>query len=81
MNLPEIAIEFVDAACHAIKPEGGIIHFYAFVRSPDSVENLKQRFSKSVEQNSRIIEKFICDRSIRETAPYESQIVLDARIL
>lgn len=81
MNLPEIAIEFVDAACQAIKPEGGTIHFYAFVRSPDSVENLKQRFSQAVEQNSRITEKFICDRRIRETAPYESQIVLDAKIL
>ena len=44
MNLPETAIEFVDAACQAIKPEGGIIHFYAFVRSPDSIENLKLRF-------------------------------------
>ena len=33
MNLPETAIEFVGAACHAIKPYGGLIHFYAFVRS------------------------------------------------
>jgi tRNA (guanine37-N1)-methyltransferase len=33
MNLPETAIEFVDAACNAIKPEGGIVHFYGFVRS------------------------------------------------
>ena len=38
MNLPETAIEFVDAACQAIKPQGGIIHFYAFVRQPDSIE-------------------------------------------
>ena len=36
MNLPETAIEFVDAACEAIKPQGGTINFYAFVRSPDS---------------------------------------------
>ena len=49
MNLPETAIEFVDAACQAIKPEGGMIHFYAFVRSPDSMENLKFRFSQAVE--------------------------------
>ena len=32
MNLPETAIDFVDAACNAIKPEGGVVHFYGFVR-------------------------------------------------
>ena len=41
MNLPETAIDFVDAACNAIKPEGGVVHFYGFVRQPDTVENLE----------------------------------------
>jgi tRNA (guanine37-N1)-methyltransferase len=81
MNLPETAIEFVDAACHAIKPKGGIVHFYAFVRSPDSVENLKQRFSEAVEKNGRKVEAFLLARAVRETAPFESQIVLDAKII
>jgi len=80
MNLPETAIEFVDAACQAIKPNGGIIHFYAFVRSPDSIENLKLRFSQAVESTGRKVEAFLYARSIRETAPYESQIVLDAKV-
>ena len=80
MNLPEKAIEFVDAACQAIKPPGGIIHFYAFVRSPDSIENLKLRFSHAVESTGRKVEAFLYARSIRETAPYESQIVLDAKV-
>ena len=80
MNLPETAIEFVDAACQAIKPQGGIIHFYAFVRSPDSIENLKFRFSQAVESTGRKVEAFLYAKSIRETAPYESQIVLDAKI-
>ena len=80
MNLPETAIEFVDAACQAIKPEGGIIHFYAFVRSPDSIEDLKLRFCQAVESNDREVEVFLYAKSIRETAPFESQIVLDAKI-
>jgi tRNA (guanine37-N1)-methyltransferase len=80
MNLPETAIEFVDAACQAIKPQGGIIHFYAFVRSPDSIENLKLRFSEAVESTGRKVEAFLYAKSIRETAPYESQIVLDAKV-
>ena len=80
MNLPETAIKFVDAACQAIKPQGGIIHFYAFVRSPDSIENLKFRFSQAAESTGRKAEAFLYAKSIRETAPYESQIVLDAKI-
>ncbi len=80
MNLPETAIEFVDAACQTIKPQGGIIHFYAFVRSPDSTENLKLRFSQAVESTGKKVETFLYAKSIRETAPYESQIVLDAKV-
>jgi len=81
MNLPETAIDFIDATCNAIKSDGGIIHFYAFIRSPDSKENLKQRFSKAVEKNGRIVESFLYAKSIRETAPFESQIALDAKIV
>jgi tRNA (guanine37-N1)-methyltransferase len=80
MNLPETAIDFVDAACNAVKPEGGVVHFYGFVRQPDTVEGLEQRFTEQVERNGRKVECFLYARSIRETAPFESQIVLDAKI-
>ncbi|HSQ48883.1 MAG TPA: class I SAM-dependent methyltransferase family protein [Candidatus Deferrimicrobiaceae bacterium] len=81
MNLPETAIDFIDAACNAVKPNGGIVHFYGFVRSPDSIENLKQRFSELVMKNGRKVEVFLYSKSIRETAPFESQVVLDAKIV
>jgi tRNA (guanine37-N1)-methyltransferase len=80
MNLPETAIDFVDAACNAVKPAGGVVHFYGFVRQPDTAENLKQRFTEQVERNGRCVEEFLYVRSIRETAPFESQVVLDAKI-
>jgi tRNA (guanine37-N1)-methyltransferase len=80
MNLPETAIDFVDAACCAIKPSGGIVHFYGFVRLPDSVDNLVQRFTEAVEHNGKTVKALLQARSIRETAPFESQIVLDVQI-
>ncbi|MCW4000227.1 MAG: class I SAM-dependent methyltransferase family protein [Candidatus Bathyarchaeota archaeon] len=80
MNLPETALDFVDAACSAVKPDGGVVHFYGFVRQPDSVENFKLRFSDAVAQNGRCVEEFLLVRSIRETAPFESQVALDAKI-
>jgi tRNA (guanine37-N1)-methyltransferase len=81
MNLPEKAIEFVDAACRAVKPAGGTVHFYGFIRLPDSLENMKLRFSEAVEKAGRKVDRFLFAKTIRETAPYEWQFVLDAKIL
>ena len=81
MNLPEKALEFVDTACKAIKPAGGIAHYYAFIRLPDSLENMQLRFSKVVEKAGRKVDAFLFAKTIRETAPYEWQVVLDAKIL
>ena len=81
MNLPEKAIEFVDAACKAVKPSGGIVHYYAFIRLQDSLEAAQQRFSEAVEKAGRKVDMFLSAKTIRETAPYECQIVLDAKIL
>jgi tRNA (guanine37-N1)-methyltransferase len=81
MNLPEKAIEFVDAACRATKSAGGTVHFYGFIRLLDSLENMKLRFSEAVEKAGRKVDKFLFAKTIRETAPYEWQVVLDAKIL
>jgi tRNA (guanine37-N1)-methyltransferase len=81
MNLPEKAIEFVDAACKAVKPSGGTIHYYAFIRRPDTLEDAQQRFSESVEKAGRKVDTYLSAKTVRETAPYEFQIVLDAKIL
>ena len=81
MNLPETAIDFVDATCNAIKLQGGVAHFYGIVRSPDTIEELEQRFTGLVEKHGRKVEAFLYAKSIRETAPFESQVVLDAKIV
>jgi tRNA (guanine37-N1)-methyltransferase len=81
MNLPEKAMEFVGTACRAVKPAGGVIHLYGFIRQPDSIENMKQRFVDVVEAAGRKVDAFLFAKAIRETAPYECQVVLDAKIL
>jgi tRNA (guanine37-N1)-methyltransferase len=81
MNLPEKAIEFVDTACRAIKPAGGMVHYYAFIRLPDSLENVQLRFSEAVEKTGRKVDAFLSAKTIRETAPYEWQVVLDVAII
>lgn len=80
MNLPEKAIQFVDVACKAMKPSGGIVHFYSFINKSDSLENLTVRFTESVQKSRRTVEKILFSRLVRETAPNQWQAVLDARI-
>jgi len=81
MNLPEKAIEFVDAACGAIKPAGGTVHFYGFVRLPDTLENMKLRFAEAVGKVGRKVDRYLLAKTVRETAPYEWQVVLDTKVL
>jgi tRNA (guanine37-N1)-methyltransferase len=80
MNLPETAIDFVDAACQTLKSTGGLVHFYGFVRKPNTIEDLKTRFTCLVEQQNRRVVSFQCVKCVRETAPYEQQVVLDVQI-
>ncbi|MCL1978181.1 MAG: class I SAM-dependent methyltransferase family protein [Candidatus Bathyarchaeota archaeon] len=80
MNLPETAIDFIDVACQALKFTGGLVHFYGFIRKPNTVEDLKARFTCLIEQQGRKVMTFRCIKSVRETAPYEQQVVLDVQI-
>jgi tRNA (guanine37-N1)-methyltransferase len=81
MNLPEKAIEFVDVACKALKPEGGLVHFYGFMHEPESLDALKTRFAEAVANSGRRVDRFLLAKTVRETAPYTCQVVLDAEII
>jgi tRNA (guanine37-N1)-methyltransferase len=80
MNLPEKAKDFVDVACKALKPDGGVVHFYSFLGVSDSLENVKLRFAEQVEKCGREVDKIVFSRTVRATAPCEWQVVLDAKI-
>ncbi len=80
MNLPGKAIEFVGAACGILKSEGGMIHFYCFVSASNPLDGVRHVFTDAVEKNGRKVMEVLLSRRVRETAPYECQAVLDARI-
>jgi tRNA (guanine37-N1)-methyltransferase len=80
MNLPETALEFVDVACEALKPEGGIMHYYGFVKESDPLEATKVRLTEAVSQNNRKVKKILLVKTVREVAPYTWQVVVDAEI-
>jgi tRNA (guanine37-N1)-methyltransferase len=80
MNLPERAIEYVDVACEAVKPEGGVIHFYGFTDAPNPLETARVRLIEAVEKTSRSIEEISLARKVRAIAPYAWQVVVDATV-
>jgi tRNA (guanine37-N1)-methyltransferase len=80
MNLPERAVEFVDVACEALKPEGGILHYYEFAEGLNAVEAAKRHLTEAVSRTGRNISGFLSARTVREVAPFRWQIVLDAII-
>jgi len=80
MNLPEKATEFVDAASDTLKQIGGTVHFYGFVSSSNTLEDMRLRFEKTVEESGRKVDGVSFSRLVRATAPHEWQAVLDAEI-
>ena len=81
MNLPERAADFISAACKALKPAGGVVHFYRFVKASDSLESVQVGFVEAVEQCGRKVGKILFSRLVRATAPYEWQSVLDVEVI
>jgi tRNA (guanine37-N1)-methyltransferase len=80
MNLPEKAIEYIDVACEALKPEGGIMHYYEFAKAPNPIETAQVRLTEAVKKANRGIEKILLAKTVRATAPFEWQIVVDTQI-
>lgn len=80
MNLPEKAIEYVDVACKALKPEGGIIHYYQFVDTPEPLDTAKNQFAEALKQTNRQLIKVAEARIVRGIAPFKYQVVVDAEI-
>jgi tRNA (guanine37-N1)-methyltransferase len=80
MNLPETANEFIDVACKALKPAGGVVHFYGFMCHPQTVQDLAKEFRVAVEKEGWKVVATQYAKTVRETAPYEWQAVLDAEV-
>ena len=80
MNLPKKSIQFIDVACSGIKSSGGIIHYYEFANEDELFDIAKARLRTAIVKNQRQIEGTIAYRKVKEIAPYEWHIALDAFI-
>jgi len=80
MNLPSQSLKFIDAACLALKPEGGIIHSYQFQADPDPLKKAEEALRVNIELNSRRIQKIREARLVKSVAPHEWHVAVDAEV-
>ena len=80
MNLPEKSVDFVSAACMALKPRGGTVHFYGFINESKSLEALQQQFTNMIKASGRKVKK-IFSKPVRQIAPHEWQVALDTTVV
>lgn len=80
MNHPSGASDFIVDACRVLKP-GGTMHYYDFMGGESPENTLKEKVTKLVNQAGRKIGGFSLVRRVRDSAPYEYQMVADVTIL
>jgi len=80
MNHPLEARKYVDAACSALASEGGVLHYYTFVKEPDviqkAVEELRSALKKTRFKNMELL----FARKVRPIASREWQVGLDVKL-
>ncbi len=82
MNYPEASINFLEPALMGIKRDGGIVHFYIFVREKSKEEDIKKAREIFYEKTVHIVRdyKILNAMASREVAPRKYMVVLDVFI-
>jgi tRNA (guanine37-N1)-methyltransferase len=76
MNHPSGAYNFVEDACHLLKPNG-TIHYYDFIGGESPEDDIKHKVRGLVEDSGRSVKEISLVRRVRDSAPYEFQMVVD----
>jgi tRNA (guanine37-N1)-methyltransferase len=79
MNHPSGAFDFVPDACRILKPQG-VLHYYDFVGGENPEDTVTKKLTQLVDEAGRTIEMVCLVRRVRDSAPYEFQMVVDAII-
>ena len=79
MPLPELAREFFDVALLALKPEGGVVHFYDFGKEPELFRSSLEFTRAAAAAKGKKVE-LLGNRAIRSYATRVYHVVLDLKI-
>ena len=80
MNHPSAAKDFIEEACDALQPAGGILHYYTFAGS-DWEADSRSEIERGVEASDRFTERVLGIRRVREVAPLKWQVAVDLKVV
>ncbi len=80
MNHPSQARAFVDTATQALRPTGGILHYYTFADGLEAEAEAVSELEDSLESIDWNIEETLYVGKVRGTSPMAWQIAVDARV-
>ena len=76
MNHPSGAFEFIADACQSLR-KGGIMHYYDFGAGENPEDEIVSKVSRLVETAGKGTPEVLHVRRVRNSAPYEYQMVVD----
>ncbi|MHA1907049.1 MAG: class I SAM-dependent methyltransferase, partial [Candidatus Thorarchaeota archaeon] len=79
MNHPSGASDFISEACNLLKSRG-IMHYYDFTGGQNPEGDLTSKLTNLVEAAGHSIQEISLTRRVRDSAPYEYHMVIDAII-
>ncbi len=79
MNHPSGAFDFVSDACRILKPQG-TLHYYDFLGGENPEDRITDRLTQLVKDAGHSVVNVNFVRKVRDSAPYEYQMVIDAII-
>jgi tRNA (guanine37-N1)-methyltransferase len=82
MPLPEKALEYLSYALMALKPTGGMIHYYDFVhagKGKDPIGEVKRKVSEKL-QDANVLFECTFGKVVRTVGPRWFQVVLDINV-
>jgi tRNA (guanine37-N1)-methyltransferase len=81
MNHPSQTREFLEPACEALQPDGGIVHYYTFAQGEDGGLEARKELALALDTTGWKIEKIMTTRKVRGVAPMKWQVALDAKLV
>ncbi len=79
MNHPSGAFDFIHEACQLLR-KNGTMHYYDFIGGENPEQSLQEKLRGLVVKTDRTIVEIQRIRRVRDSAPYEYHMVLDAII-
>ena len=80
MNHPSASRDFVAVACDALVSLGGALHYYTFAEGADPETRARRELEDALSETESLIREIRAVRKVREVAPMNWQIVIDAEI-